>query len=291
MPDKGVSAILVPPRPRLGPFQATATQRKATIASRDRSLAHRSSIVSPSTAMVDSAPPSWWTHHKPLKSPTFRRYGPDLTRLEPRRGGRQGRCKRPQSQNPQRHAPCHGECNRIDTMVKPLKRRGFVKNDPLAKLGGRNGNRLNKGRNRITSGSAILDGINGRTKNARRFRDLCKDYGEGLDRSNAIVMTCLRLAATATMASETLAAKLIRGERADPRLIVRLQGATVRSLRAIKELAGENAARSSSGRAKSPPDLVSHLEAVVARRLDPHPILVNEARPPYPILVTKPPLQ
>jgi hypothetical protein len=70
-------------------------------------------------------------------------------------------------------------------------------------------------------------GVDGRSIWARRFRDLCQSFAEdagGMEALTAMKLALIRRAASITIASEKLEARLAAGEPIDPDLLSRLSG-------------------------------------------------------------------
>jgi hypothetical protein len=92
-------------------------------------------------------------------------------------------------------------------------------------------------RSATTNGIVVLDGVDGRSPEGRRFRDLVVAFSEelggveGLSQQDAAIV---RHAAAATMQSESLQAAVVRGERIDEEQFVRLGNGLVRALNALK---------------------------------------------------------
>lgn len=91
-------------------------------------------------------------------------------------------------------------------------------------------------RSRVTNGSAVLDGVDGRSAPARRFRDLygaiMSDLGGNAATSEGERQLAKR-AAGLSVACELLEAALIRGEDLDAENYVRLINGLVRTLSTI----------------------------------------------------------
>jgi hypothetical protein len=94
-----------------------------------------------------------------------------------------------------------------------------------------------KQRAAISNGSRLLDGVDGRSLTARRFKDLIAAYCTDLGRPYAAMTeperNTVRQAAAAQLQSETLQAALVRGEAVDTDQLVRLSNLTVRLLRSL----------------------------------------------------------
>ena len=75
--------------------------------------------------------------------------------------------------------------------------------------------RMLRARSRVTNGSDVLPGIDGRTEIARRYFDICQALIEdaaGLDRCSEAKLHLIRRFAAAAVMAENLEAKLARGE-------------------------------------------------------------------------------
>jgi hypothetical protein len=109
-------------------------------------------------------------------------------------------------------------------------------------------------RSRITNGSRLLQGIDGRSSEARRYRDLVQAFGADLggvetlgEADKALVRQC----AASVTASETLQAAIIRGDAVDLEQSTRLSNATGRLLTKLAAL--------TKARAPKPPSLADYL--------------------------------
>ncbi len=90
-------------------------------------------------------------------------------------------------------------------------------------------------RSRITNRSEKLRGIDGRSAEARRFRDLCEGFAAdfGATPPGEREMALIRQAAALTVQTETLQAKIMRGEEVDLEQLTRLANVTTRTLREL----------------------------------------------------------
>jgi hypothetical protein len=92
-------------------------------------------------------------------------------------------------------------------------------------------------RSAATNGIVVLEGVDGRSPEGRRFRDLVVSYAEelggvaGLSQPDAALV---RHAAAVTMQSEQLQGAIVRGEHVDEEQFVRLGNGLVRALNALK---------------------------------------------------------
>src|SRR5687768_11729967 len=91
-------------------------------------------------------------------------------------------------------------------------------------------------RSRVTNGKQF-DGVDGRSANARRFRDLVdafsRDLG-GMSQLTEADRSLVRQAATLTVRSEQLQAAIVRGEPVDPDELIRLTNTARRTLAGIR---------------------------------------------------------
>src|SRR5215218_10200066 len=89
------------------------------------------------------------------------------------------------------------------------------------------------GRSAISNGSRTLEGVDGRTSGARRFRDLMKafaaEYG-GLALLSEPERALVRQAASLTLENERLQVAIAKGERVDGDLLIRLSSESRRAL-------------------------------------------------------------
>jgi hypothetical protein len=89
-----------------------------------------------------------------------------------------------------------------------------------------------------SNGSTILDGVDGRSAEARRFRDLVMAFAADLgadvtDLSEADAALC-RHAASATMQSEALSRAVVNGEHVDTEQAVRAGNLLTRAMAALQ---------------------------------------------------------
>jgi hypothetical protein len=95
-----------------------------------------------------------------------------------------------------------------------------------------------KNRSAASNRSTILAGVDGRSLEARRFRDLCVSYSdplggfESLSEDDAAIV---RQAAGVTLQSESMQASIVRGEAVDAEQVVRLTNVLTRLLASIKK--------------------------------------------------------
>lgn len=107
-------------------------------------------------------------------------------------------------------------------------------------------------RSKITNRSEMLRGIDGRSAEARRFRDLIEGFAADFgatppgEREQALI----RQAAALTVQIELLQAKIVRGDNVDLQQLTRLSNVQTRALKAL----GLHKRRS-----HRPPSLADHL--------------------------------
>lgn len=93
-------------------------------------------------------------------------------------------------------------------------------------------------RSRVSNGSSLLNGVDGRRASARRFRDLIADltreeFGDSENLSIA-ELGLLRQAAALTLQAERLQAAVVRGETVNADELVRLSSENRRVLAAMR---------------------------------------------------------
>jgi hypothetical protein len=114
-------------------------------------------------------------------------------------------------------------------------------------------------RSRVTNGSALLVGIDGRSSTARRFRDLVAAFeaeigGDLVEVERGLV----KQAAALTIRAEQLQADIVNGKPVDSDALIRISSTAKRILGAI----GEKAAR----RKPAVPSLHDHVARRAAER-------------------------
>jgi hypothetical protein len=99
-------------------------------------------------------------------------------------------------------------------------------------------------RSRVTNGTGLLPGVDGRSALARRYRDLVAAITADLGgaASEALLLQ-VRNAASLQLHAEGLTARTVRGECIDPEAITRANGAANRALSAIRKSIGPKAKR------------------------------------------------
>jgi hypothetical protein len=88
-------------------------------------------------------------------------------------------------------------------------------------------------RSRVTNGSKMLAGIDGRSAEARRFRDLCLSFANDLGGAPGLTESqraLVRQAAALTVQSEKLQAAMIRGEDVSDEQMTRVANSLSRTL-------------------------------------------------------------
>lgn len=95
-------------------------------------------------------------------------------------------------------------------------------------------------RSRVTNGKRSLEGIDGRSAGARRFRDLMESFGSdlgGLHQLTEAERALVKQAASVTIRAEQLQAAIVRGEAVDPDELTRLSNTSRRLLASIRRRA------------------------------------------------------
>lgn len=88
-------------------------------------------------------------------------------------------------------------------------------------------------RSRITNGKQLLANVDGRTADARRYRDLCTSLADDLGGAAGLTeaqRALVRQASAVIVQSERLQASILRGELADSEQLVRLCNSATRIL-------------------------------------------------------------
>lgn len=89
-------------------------------------------------------------------------------------------------------------------------------------------------RSAVSNRSRILDGVDGRTAGARRYRDICRSYEEEAGGAlTEIERDLVRQAAGLTLRGEQLQAAVVRGEVVDTDQLIRISSTAKRILEAI----------------------------------------------------------
>jgi hypothetical protein len=85
----------------------------------------------------------------------------------------------------------------------------------------------------VTNGKRLLEGVDGRSAEARRYRDLCLSYADDLGGASALTeaqKTLVRQAAALSVQSEAMAAAMIRGEPVSDEQMTRVANSLSRTL-------------------------------------------------------------
>jgi hypothetical protein len=111
-----------------------------------------------------------------------------------------------------------------------------------------------KARSAVTNGTHMLVGIDGRSPNARRFRDICANYeAEAGGSITEVERDLIRQAAGLTLRAEQMQAAIVRGEPVSNDELVRISSTARRLLESIRSKADK--------RKPAGPDLASYLAA------------------------------
>jgi len=92
-------------------------------------------------------------------------------------------------------------------------------------------------RSRITNGRRLLAGVDGRTAEARRYRDLVISFADdlgGADKLTEAEKALCRQAAASVVASERLQSEIVAGREVDTEQLVRLTNVSTRLLARLK---------------------------------------------------------
>src|SRR5271163_4300610 len=99
--------------------------------------------------------------------------------------------------------------------------------------------RMPSARNAVTNGSRLhRRGIDGRTRNARRFRDLFESFAESLggeERLSEADRALARMAASLAVKSETMQAEVAAGGEVDAEQLVRVTNSLSRVLSRLRK--------------------------------------------------------
>lgn len=79
-------------------------------------------------------------------------------------------------------------------------------------------------RSRVTNGTRLLMGVDGRSATARRFRDLVRSYESEFESTSEADRNLIRQAALLALKSEQLQAAVVRGEPVDADTLTKLAG-------------------------------------------------------------------
>jgi hypothetical protein len=98
-------------------------------------------------------------------------------------------------------------------------------------------------RSAVSNRSRILDGVDGRSAGARRFRDICRSYeAEAGGQVSEVERDLIRQAAGLTLRAEQVQAAIVRGEDVDSDQLIRLASTAKRVLEAISSKAAKRKA-------------------------------------------------
>lgn len=98
-------------------------------------------------------------------------------------------------------------------------------------------------RSAVSNRSRLLDGIDGRSASARRFRDICRAYeAEVGGNISDVDRDLIKQAAALTLRAEQLQADIVNGKPGDDDRLIRLSGTANRILSAIKKRAAKHSA-------------------------------------------------
>jgi hypothetical protein len=107
-------------------------------------------------------------------------------------------------------------------------------------------------RSRVSNGTKLLAGVDGRSPEARRFRDLIRGYEAEFETASDFDKSLIREAAFLVLKTEDLQSRHLRGENVGSDEIVRLSGQLRRVLTALKR-------RSAAGAPSTPMSLAEQL--------------------------------
>jgi hypothetical protein len=113
-------------------------------------------------------------------------------------------------------------------------------------------------RSRVTNGKELLANIDGRSTEARRYRDLCFSFADDLSGAAGLTESqraLVRQAAALSVQREKLQAAMIRGEDVSDEQMTRVANSLSRTL-----------SRLGRKRVQKPPTVLEYLEARDARR-------------------------
>ena len=107
-------------------------------------------------------------------------------------------------------------------------------------------------RSAVSNRSRMLEGVDGRTASARRYRYLCRAFEEELGGSlNEVELGLVKQAATLTLRAEQMQSAVVRGEMVDSDQLIRLSSTSKRILTSLAE--------KSSKRKPPTPTLADHI--------------------------------
>jgi hypothetical protein len=106
-------------------------------------------------------------------------------------------------------------------------------------------------RSRVTNGSRLLAGVDGRSAPARRYRDLVRGFEQEFETPSTMDLDLIRLGAGLALKGEEMVAAIVRGEPVESEAIVTLAGQLRRVLADLK--------RRSQSTASAPLSIAEHL--------------------------------
>jgi hypothetical protein len=92
-------------------------------------------------------------------------------------------------------------------------------------------------RRKVTNGTRLLEGVDGRSPTARRYKDLVESFAHdlgGLAELSEVDRSLVRQAASLTLHAEQLQAAIVQGRDVDPDELIRLSNTSRRLLASIK---------------------------------------------------------
>jgi hypothetical protein len=92
-------------------------------------------------------------------------------------------------------------------------------------------------RSKVTNGTRLLEGIDGRSPGARRYKDLIESFAHelgGLSQLSEAERALVRQAASLTLRAEQLQTAIVNGSPVDPDELIRLTNTARRTLASIR---------------------------------------------------------
>jgi hypothetical protein len=115
-------------------------------------------------------------------------------------------------------------------------------------------------RSAVSNRSRLLEGVDGRTASARRYRDLCRAFEAELGGPlNEVELGLVKQAATLTLRAEQMQGAVVRGEMVNSDQLIRLSGTARRILNSIAAKASKR---------KPAPNLTGHPHKRAAERAE-----------------------
>jgi hypothetical protein len=105
-------------------------------------------------------------------------------------------------------------------------------------------------RSAVTNGTQLLPGIDGRSPDARRFRDLVSSFAAelgGMGELTEAEMAIIRAAAAMTAQSERTQAAMVNGDAVDAEQVTRLMNSQARALKALDAMKRRRMSRKPTG--------------------------------------------